>query len=188
MSSSVAPRPLERRLPWSSHCCLHLLPGDLGVLARMPVAQLDPAHGVRLFKGDRSCWKSRLRPARFTNAHCRWPSVPPRKTAANPVHGDGQTAPVRMSAFLRHISIMHLLSLGYEPYDVCLCRLAWSLIAALASVSGHSASAPNLGVSRVAPYPAASCAQIRTQIWLLTGGIAIVAIASVSPRQTGLRV
>jgi hypothetical protein len=71
-------------------------------------------------------------------------------------------------------------SLGYEPYDARLRCLAWSLIAALASVSGHSASTPDLGVSRVAPYPATSSAQIRAQIWLLTGGIAVVAIASVS--------
>lgn len=101
---------------------------SLGVLARMPVAQLDPVHetGARLFKRDRSCWKSGLRSARFTNADCRRPSAPPRKMAADPVQHSDQPVTVPMSAFLRHISIMHLLSLGYEHHDVCLCRLAWS--------------------------------------------------------------
>jgi hypothetical protein len=59
---------------------------------------------------------------------------------------------------------------GY-PADARLICLAWSLVAALTSVNGHSASTPNLAVSRVAPYPAAFRAQIRAQIWLLTGGI-----------------
>jgi hypothetical protein len=123
--------------PWSSYCCLHLLPSDLGVLARMPVVQLDPVHetGARLFKRDRSCWKSGLRSARFTNVHSGRPSAPPRKMAADPVQRSGQTVPVRMSAFLRHISIMHLLSLGYEHYDVCLRRLGRSLVIALTSVN-----------------------------------------------------
>ena len=62
------------------------------------------------------------------------------------------------------------ISLGYEPYDARLRCLAWSLVAALISVNGYSASTPNLGVSRVAAYPAASRAQIRAQIWLLTEG------------------
>jgi hypothetical protein len=98
---------------------------SLDVLARMPVAQLDPVHetGARLLKRDRSCWKSGLRSARFTNAHCRRPSAPPRKMATDPVQHSDQPVPVRMSAFLRHISIMHLLSLGYEPDDGCLPRL-----------------------------------------------------------------
>jgi hypothetical protein len=119
---------LRTSTPLSSRCCLHLLPSDLGVLACMPVAQLDPVHetGARLFKRDRSCWKSGLRSARFTNAHCGWPSGPPRKVAADPVQHSGQTVSVRMSAFLRHISIMHLLSLGYEHYDVRLPRLRCS--------------------------------------------------------------
>ena len=123
--------------PWSSRCCLHLLPSDLGVLARMPVAQLDPVHetGARLFKRDRSCWKSGLRSARFTNSHCRRPSAPPRKMAADPMHCGGQTAPVRMSAFLRHISIMHLLSLGYEASGSGLRRLCRSLSGHLTSPS-----------------------------------------------------
>ena len=61
--------------------------------------------------------------------------------------------------------------LGYEPYDARLRRLARSLVAALTSVNGRGASMPNLGVSRVASYPAASRAQIRAQIWLLTRAI-----------------
>jgi hypothetical protein len=72
--------------------------------------------------------------------------------------------------------------LGYEPYDARLRCLAWSLVAALISVNGRGTSTPDLGVSRVTPYPAASRAQIRAQIWLLTRGIT-VAIASV--RQAG---
>ena len=99
--------PLTARQPRSA---------SLDVLARTPVAQLDPVHetGARLLKRDRSCWKSGLRSARFTNAHCRRPSAPPRKMATDPVQHSDQPVPVRMSAFLRHISIMHLLSLGYE--------------------------------------------------------------------------
>lgn len=41
--------------------------------------------------------------------------------------------PVRMSAFLRHISIMHLLSLGYEHCDTRLWHLGRSLVTSLAS-------------------------------------------------------
>lgn len=87
-------------------------PCDLGVIARMPVAQLDPAHGARLFECDRSCWKSGLRAARLTNAYQRRPSAPPRKMTADPVQCGGQTVPVHMSAFSRHVSIMRLLPLG----------------------------------------------------------------------------
>jgi hypothetical protein len=78
---------------------------------RMPVAQLDPAHGARLFKCDRSCWKSGLRAARFTNAYQRRPSAPPRKMTADPVQCGGQPVPVHMLAFSRHVSIMRLLPL-----------------------------------------------------------------------------
>jgi hypothetical protein len=98
-------------------------PCDLGVIARMPVAQLDPAHGARLFKCDRSCWKSGLRAARLTNAYQRRPSAPPRKMTADPVQCGGQTVPVHMSAFSRHVSIMRLLPLGYEHYDARLAGL-----------------------------------------------------------------
>jgi hypothetical protein len=86
-------------------------PCDLGVIARMTVAQLDPAHGARLFKCDRSCWKSGLRAARFTNAYQRRPSAPPRKMTADPVQCGGQPVPVHMLAFSRHVSIMRLLPL-----------------------------------------------------------------------------
>ena len=86
-------------------------PCDLGVTARMTVAQLDPAHGARLFKCDRSCWKSGLRAARFTNAYQRRPSAPPRKMTADPVQCGGQPVPVHMLAFSRHVSIMRLLPL-----------------------------------------------------------------------------
>jgi hypothetical protein len=92
-------------------------------LACMPVAQLDPAHGARLFKCDRSCWKSGLRSARFTNAHHRRPSgPPPQKMAADPVRCVSQAMPVRTAALLRHISIMHLLSdwpISQEPSGFC---------------------------------------------------------------------
>ncbi len=64
---------------------------------------------------------------------------------------------------------------GY-PADARLRRLASSLVAALTSVNGRSTSTPNLDVSPVAPYPAAS----RAQIWLLTRGIAVLTSASVS--------
>jgi hypothetical protein len=119
---------------------------SLGVLGRMPVAQLDPVHetGARLFKRDRSCWKSGLRSARFTNAHCRRPSAPPRKMAADPVQHSDQPVPVRMSAFLRHISIMHLLSLGYEPTDMRLCCLGQSLVTALTSADLRREVVPGL--------------------------------------------
>jgi hypothetical protein len=50
------------------------------------------------------------------------------------------------------------------------------LVAALTSANGCRASAPNLGVSRVAPHPAAS----RAQIWLLTRDTALRVTASVS--------
>ena len=80
-------------------------------LACMPVSQLDPTHGARLFKCDRSCWKSGLRSARFTNAHHRRSSrPPPQKMAADPVRCASQAMPIRTAALLRHISIMHLLS------------------------------------------------------------------------------
>ena len=55
--------------------------------------------------------------------------------AADPVHCGGQTAPVRISAFLRHISIMHLLSLGYEASGSGLRRLGRSPLCHLTSAS-----------------------------------------------------
>jgi len=70
--------------------------------------------------------------------------------------------------------------LGYEPYDARPRRPAWSLFAALTSVNRRSTFKPNLGVSPVAPYPAASRAQIRAQIRLLTRGIDVLTSASAS--------
>jgi hypothetical protein len=98
---------------------------DLGVITRMPVAQLHPVNAAdsRFFKRHRSCWKRGLWSARFTNAYCRRPSAPPRKMTKDPVQCGGQAVPVPMSVFSRHISIMRLLSLGYEPYDVRIPRL-----------------------------------------------------------------
>jgi hypothetical protein len=145
---------------------------SLGVLARMPVAQLDPVHetGARLFKRDRSCWKSGLRSARFTNADCRRPSVPPRKMAADPVQHSDQPVPVRMSAFLRHISIMHLLSLGYEPYDVRLRRLGRSPAGAVTSADGNEHGVSHCSVTLVSPGFTASGLQIGLQNSRLTCG------------------
>jgi hypothetical protein len=53
--------------------------------------------------------------------------------------------------------------LGYEPYDVCLYRLASSLVAALTSEDEGGRSYPARCVSLVSSRPAASCAQIRAQ-------------------------
>ena len=89
---------------------------DLGVITRMPVAQLHPVNKAdsRFFKRHRSCWKRGLWSARFTNAYCRRPSAPPRKMTKDPVQCGGKAVPVPMSVFSRHVSIMRLLSLGYE--------------------------------------------------------------------------
>jgi hypothetical protein len=85
---------------------------DLGVIARTPVAQLDPVNEAdsRFFKRDRGRWKCGLRSARFSNAYCRRPPAPPRKMTEDPVQRGGQTVPVPMSAFSRHVSIMRLMS------------------------------------------------------------------------------
>ena len=108
---------------------------DLGVITRMPVAQLHPVNEAdsRFFKRHRSCWKRGLWSARFTNAYCRRPSAPPRKMTKDPVQCGGKAVPVPMSVFSRHVSIMRLLSLGYEPYDVRLCRLGPSPVTELTS-------------------------------------------------------
>jgi hypothetical protein len=42
-----------------------------------------------------------------------------------------------MSAFSRHVSIMRLLSLGYEHYDDCLCGFKLSFIMALTSAGSR---------------------------------------------------
>jgi hypothetical protein len=62
--------------------------------------------------------------------------------AADPVQSGGQAAPDWMSAFSRHVSIMHLLSLGYEHYDVHLRRLRPSLDVGLAWPDGQAEVAP----------------------------------------------
>lgn len=77
-------------------------------------------------------------------------------------------------------------SLGYEPYDARLPRPGRSRVAALTLANGCRASTPNPGVSYVATHPAASRAQIRAQIWLLTRDIAVRVIASVSGLLRGL--
>ena len=59
-------------------------------------------------------------------------------------------------------------SLGYEPYDARLSPPERSPVVALTLANECRASTPNLDVSRVAPHPAASCAQFRAQICLLT--------------------
>jgi hypothetical protein len=133
---------------------------DLGVIARMPVAQLDPMNeaDARLFKRDRGCWKSGLRSARFTNAYCRRPSAPPRKMTEDPVQRGGQSVPVPMSALSRHVSIMRLLPLGYEASDMRLRRLGPSPTCGLTSaavwpvVDCGGARLPRLSLSRRVPF------------------------------------
>ena len=100
--------------------------------------ELDPVHEAcaRFFEGDRSSWKGRLRSTWFTDT-CGRRSFPPLENVIeNPVQS-GQAAPGWMAALVRHISIMRLLSLGYEPYDMRLCRLASSLAAGLTSADGR---------------------------------------------------
>jgi hypothetical protein len=121
--------------------------------------ELDPVHEAcaRFFEDDRSSWKGRLRSAWFTDT-CGRRSFPPlRKVIENPVQS-GQAAPGWMAAWARHISIMRLLSLGYEPHDVRLPRLIWSPAAVPTSVDGCGASTPHLGVSkRRVPSRRVSC-------------------------------
>lgn len=71
-------------------------------------------------------------------------------------------------------------SLGYEPHDARLSRPERSPVAALTLANGCGGSTPNLGVSRVAPHAAASRAQFRAQICLLTRDIAVQLTTSVS--------
>ena len=86
--------------------------------------ELDPVHEAcaRFFEGDRSSWKGRLRSAWFTDTCGRRSFPPPRKVIENPLLS-GQAAPGWMAALARHISIMRLLSLGYEHHDARLPRL-----------------------------------------------------------------
>ena len=152
---------------------------DLRLIVSASAVQLDPTHeaDARFFESDRGCWKAGLRSAGLTNACGRRPSAPLRKVIESPVQCGGQAG---CRVFLRHISIMRLLSLGYEPYDVRLPRPGRSPVAALTLANGCRASRPNLGVSRAAPHPAASRARIRAPICLLTRGIAVWVTGSVS--------
>ena len=133
-----------------------LLPAsNLGVIARMPLAQLDPVNeaDARFFERDRSCWKGGLRSARFTDADCRRPPAPPRKMTKDPVQCVGQSVPVPTSTFSRHVSIMRLLPPSYESSDTRLTRLGWSPEALLTSVSAElviacgCANLPSRGLS-----------------------------------------
>jgi hypothetical protein len=56
----------------------------------------------------------------------------------------GQTVAVRMSAFSRHVSIMRLLPLGYEPTDVRLRCLLGSLVTTLTSADLRYEVVPGL--------------------------------------------
>jgi len=96
------------------------------LITRASATQLDPVHepDARFFERDRGCWKAGLGSAWFTNAYCRRPSAPLRKVIASPLQRGGRDAPDSLEIFSRHILIMHLLSLGYEPYDVRLRCLA----------------------------------------------------------------
>jgi hypothetical protein len=105
---------------------------DLRMIVTASAVQLDPAHeaDARFFESDRGCWKAGLRSAGLTNACGRRPSAPLRKVIESPVQCGSQAG---CRVFLRHISIMRLLSLGYEPPDTRLRRLWWSLVAVLTS-------------------------------------------------------
>jgi hypothetical protein len=105
---------------------------DLRLIVTASAVQLDPAHeaDARFFESDRGCWKAGLRSAGLTNACGRRPSAPLRKVIESPVQCGGQAG---CRVFLRHISIMRLLSLGYEQCDVRLRCLGQSLVTVLTS-------------------------------------------------------
>jgi hypothetical protein len=105
---------------------------DLRLIVTASAVQPDPAHeaDARFFESDRGCWKAGLRSAGLTNACGRRPSVPLRKVIESPVQCGGQAG---CRVFLRHISIMRLLSLGYEQCDVRLPRFGRSLADAVTS-------------------------------------------------------
>jgi hypothetical protein len=108
---------------------------DLRQIVTASAVQLDPAHeaDARFFESDRGCWKAGLRSAGLTNACGRRPSAPLRKVIESPVQCGGQAG---CRVFLRHISIMRLLSLGYEPDDARLWRLKQSPSGAVTSADG----------------------------------------------------
>ena len=109
---------------------------DLRLIVTASAVQPDPAHeaDARFFESDRGCWKAGLRSAGLTNARGRRPSAPLRKVIESPVQCGGQAG---CRVFLRHISIMRLLSLGYENYDDCLCGFKLSFIMALTSAGSR---------------------------------------------------
>ena len=74
---------------------------SLGVLARMPVAQLDPVHetGARLFKRDRSCWK-----VGFGRRGSRTPTVGGR--VATSEDGCGPSAAQRPARARSHVGVL----------------------------------------------------------------------------------
>jgi hypothetical protein len=116
---------------------------DLRLIVTASAVQLDPAHeaDARFFESDRGCWKAGLRSAGLTNACSRRPSAPLRKVIESPAQCGGQAG---CRVFLRHISIMRLLSLGYEPTDVRFRCLGQSLVTALTSADLRREVVPGL--------------------------------------------
>jgi hypothetical protein len=104
---------------------LHLSRSNTPLIVTALNTELDLVHEAyaRFFERDRSCWKARLRSAWFTNACERRSSSPFRKVIENPVQSAGQAASGWTVMCTRHISIMRLLSLGYEHHDARLPRL-----------------------------------------------------------------
>ena len=67
--------------------------------------------------------------------------------------------------------------LGYEPYDVHLCRLVRSPVPAVTSVNRWARLLQGLGVSPISPQSGASRAQIRAQIWFMTSGFLLFVVS-----------
>jgi hypothetical protein len=82
----------------------------------------------------------------------------------------GTVSSVSSSALRTENSRVFQPSLGYEPYDVRLCRLGRSPIAVLASADSRLVVVPGLLRLPVLPCPAASGLQIGLQKWCLTFG------------------
>lgn len=96
-----------------------MLPSGLRLSVTTSGTQLDPVQeaDTRFFERDRGCRKAGLRSAGFTNASGRRSSPPLRQMVESPAQGGGRAVPDGISAPLRHILIMRLLSQGYEPRD-----------------------------------------------------------------------